>query len=156
VVSHDGVNIMVGGSIPSQSARVYHVSVPSAFQHSLWFRVVWPSQRAAHATRPLPLYGGIISPLAKYSWCIKVWYLFIYPSLHTGLPQHKWCGCEGIACMHAQTGCSSLTHSVMCIICISFHTWPEQGVITLDLFYMWFQSLDPNLAPLLNASMDVR
>ena len=31
---HDGVNIVVRGSIPSQSARVYHVGVPSAFQYS--------------------------------------------------------------------------------------------------------------------------
>jgi len=61
VVSHDGVNIMVGGLIPSQLARVYHVGVPRAFQCSLWFRVVWPSQWVAHTTWPLPLQGDHIT-----------------------------------------------------------------------------------------------
>jgi len=61
VVSHDVVNIMVGGLIPSQLARVYHMGVPSAFQYSLWFRVVWLSQWVACATWPLPLWGDHIA-----------------------------------------------------------------------------------------------
>ena len=61
VVSHNGENIMVRGFIPFQRVRVYHVHVPSAFQCSLWFRVVCPSTQVTCATRPLPLWGDHIA-----------------------------------------------------------------------------------------------